>query len=549
MVNFFEHQQQAKRNTKLLVLLFALAFIAIMALVAGLAAIIMGAVQRQGQQTVVIEPQLLVFICAIIAVAIGIVMLFKWSQLRHGGSVVAESLGGVALAPDSSDPLERRILNVVEEMAIAANMPVPTVYLLPNESAINAFAAGLTTQDAVIGLTRGAVETFNREQLQAVVAHEFSHILNGDMRLNLRLIAALAGILAFAHLGRVLLQSARFRSRGKNNNALPLLGLALLIIGAIGVFFGNLIKAAVSRQREYLADSAAVQFTRNPRALSAALQQIGARQHGSRMQHPNVDQVEHLFFSQALSKWFTLMATHPPLEKRIKRLEPSWNGRYPLPQEAHSKATEAEVKAAARETTPLDRLAALALPMLLVEQARSREQAPQLVQQLVLNQLSSEPTELAQALRQLSETQQFALVEIALPALRIAPDSKRLALLQDLEQLAASQDLFHWGLYQLIARQLLPPKRFSQTLKREQALAISCQALERAERQQALDRSQLELALNTHQHEPPAARQQIVQAWLETVHADDHVSETERKLIAILCACIEAPLPDEFLAI
>src|SRR5690554_1603421 len=336
MVNFFEHQQQAKRNTGLLIFLFAIAFLLIVGLVGVITAAVFGGIGVSQNGDYVFSWQPIVWVTAIVGGGILTAMLMKWLSLKPGGHVVAESLGGVQIAPNSSDPLERRILNVVEEMAIAANMPVPAVYLLPQEANINAFAAGYESKDAVIGLTRGAVETFSREQLQAVVAHEFSHILNGDMRLNIRLIAALAGILLIAHVGRMFLHSARFSSarRRGNGNALPLVGLGLIIIGYIGVFFGNIIKAAVSRQREYLADAAAVQFTRNPEALSGALQQIGARQNGSRVQHTNADETAHLFFGQALSSWFTLLATHPPLDKRIKRIQPSWNGRYPRPQQA-----------------------------------------------------------------------------------------------------------------------------------------------------------------------------------------------------------------------
>src|SRR5690606_26644234 len=261
MVNFFEHQQQAKRNTGLLVVLFLVAFTLIIGFVAVVTAAIFGgvAIQQNGEYHFSWQP--IAWVVVIVGGGILTAMLVKWLSLKPGGHVVAESLGGVRIEPNSTDPLERRILNVVEEMAIAANMPVPAVYLLPNEANINAFAAGYESKDAVIGLTRGAVETFSREQLQAVVAHEFSHILNGDMRLNIRLIAALAGILLIAHVGRIFLHSARFSSsrRRGNGNALPLAGLALFIIGYIGVFFGNIIKAAVSRQREYLADAAAVQ--------------------------------------------------------------------------------------------------------------------------------------------------------------------------------------------------------------------------------------------------------------------------------------------------
>lgn len=547
MVNFFEHQQQAKRNTTLLVVLFFIALLLIVGIVTLAAAMLLGYVDQQPGQTLTIYHGAgLFWVAFIVTSGIGLVMLFKWLQLKPGGHVVAESLGGVRIAPDSRDPLERRILNTVEEMAIAANMPVPAVYLLPDEAAINAFAAGYATRDAVIGLTRGAAETFSREQLQAVVAHEFSHILNGDMRMNIRLIAALAGILALAHLGEMLLRSARFSSRSRNQgaNPLPFIGLALLLIGWIGVLFGSLIKAAVSRQREYLADAAAVQFTRNPQALSGALQQIGARQYGSRLQHKNTAEASHLFFGNAVKNWFGIMATHPPLDKRIRRLEPHWNGHYPEPKQAFG-LSEAQQQAARSQPQALQQLALLALPAVLLEQARSPQQAPQLVRELIAIQLTQAGDRAE--VNQLNASQVLALVELAVPALRLASESDRVSLLHDLEHLAAGEDLFHWCLYQLLARQLLPAKRFSAKCDAQQAFDQSIAALVAAEAGRAFDRDALTVALNSIRDWAPQAKQSLLERWLQTVQQDGKVSLTEQKLIATLCACVEQPLPDALL--
>lgn len=547
MVNFFEQQQQAKRNTTLLVVLFVLAVSLIIAIVTALSAVAMGYLNSDAQGTYQVQVGPLIWVAAAVAGGIALVMLFKWQQLKPGGHVVAESLGGVRIAPDTQDPLERRILNVVEEMAIAANMPVPGVYLLPNEAAINAFAAGYATNDAVIGLTRGAVESFSREQLQAVVAHEFSHILNGDMRMNIRLIAALAGIVALAKLGELLLRSARFSGRrnSKEVNPLPFIGLALLIIGWIGVLFGSVIKAAVSRQREYLADAAAVQFTRNPEALSGALKQIGARQHGSRLQHKNSSEAAHLFFGNAVSSWFSVMATHPPLDKRIKRIEPRWNGRYPEPRQAFSETEQAH-QAAQPQPSALNRLALLALPALLLEQARSPQQAPQLVRELLATAAADSSTVANQ--HHLNAAQLLALVELSVPALRLAQGSEKVSLLADLERLADSQSLFHWCLYQLIARQLLPLKRFAKRIDNQQAFDLTVAAISQADQGQQLDYQQLELALNTCRHWAPSMKEKIVARWLQVAQHDQSISAVEQKLIATLCACIDEPLPDALLS-
>ena len=547
MVDFFTQQQQAKRNTTLLVVLFVIAVSLIIAIVTAASAVVMGYLNSDGNGSYQIHAGPLTLIAAMVAGAIGLVMLVKWLQLKPGGHVVAESLGGIRIAPDSTDPLERRILNVVEEMAIAANMPVPAVYLLPEEAAINAFAAGYTSKDAVIGLTKGAVESFSREQLQAVVAHEFSHILNGDMRMNIRLIAALAGILALAKMGELLLRSARFSGRrnSKEVNPLPFIGLALLIVGWVGVLFGSIIKAAVSRQREYLADAAAVQFTRNPEALAGALKQIGARQHGSRLQHKNSSEAAHLFFGNAVSSWFSMMATHPPLEKRIKRLEPHWNGDYPEPQQAFAES-QPRTDASQSSANSLNRLALLALPTLLLEHARSPQQAPALVRQILAAQASDQPNN--SALSELSAAQLLALVELSIPALRLTQDGERAALLADLQRLASSNDLFHWCLYQLIARQLLPAKHFAKGLGKKAAIECTVNALISAEQGQPLNYAELERAINSCAQWAPLMKQTMVARWLQVVQQDQQISATEQKLIATLCACIDEPLPDALLA-
>ncbi len=245
------------------------------------------------------------------------------------------------LHPDSTDPDERRLLNVVEEMAIASGLPVPPVYLLENEPGINAFAAGHTPGDAVIAVTSGTLRRLSRDELQGVIGHEFSHILNGDMRLNIRLMGVLFGILVIGIVGWIIFRSS-FGSPTrcpdddddrKGFNPIPLIGLALYVIGYVGVFFGNLIKAAVSRQREFLADASAVQFTRNPDGLAGALKKIGALAEGSQIQDPHAEEASHLFFGKAvggLDHFFGLLASHPPLVERIRRIDPSFTGDFSI---------------------------------------------------------------------------------------------------------------------------------------------------------------------------------------------------------------------------
>lgn len=348
-MDFFSQQDKARRNTSLLVLLFLCAVITLIAITNVLVAAAL--MVLDGGQGGVIDTlysgrfsqqfswqrfgHITLAVSGVIFCAIG----YKWLQLSSGGKAVAESLGGHRLNPNSSQSDERRILNVVEEMAIASGMPVPAVYLMADEYGINAFAAGNSPADAVIGVTQGTLEQLNREQLQGVVAHEFSHILNGDMRLNIRLIALLNGILFIGGVGELLLRGSGYGrrsytttsrvSKGRSGNGqLAVLGLALLIVGWLGGFFGSLIKAAVSRQREFLADASAVQFTRNPQGIADALKIIGGYSPGTRVTNPHATEVSHLFFGQALNRLQATFATHPPLLERIQRIEPSWDGQF-----------------------------------------------------------------------------------------------------------------------------------------------------------------------------------------------------------------------------
>lgn len=339
-MNFFQQQAHARKQTGLLVLLFLGAVLGIVAavnLAVGLFLVAQtGLAESQGDaigwQLASLDPAMFV---AISAVTLGLIAggtLWKLGQLARGGKAVAAMVGARPLEHDTTDPGERRLLNVVAEMAIASGTPAPTVYLMDDEAGINAFAAGYTPNEAVIAVTRGALDTLSRDELQGVIAHEFSHIFNGDMRLNLRLIGILHGILLIGLIGSGLLRTfarggnLRYRGRGKQSPLpLILLGAALLAVGYVGVFFGRLIKAAVSRQREYLADAAAVQFTRNNLGIGGALEKILLHSTGSRIDNPNAETLSHLYFGAGLRSGFSaLLATHPPLEKRIQRILPNW---------------------------------------------------------------------------------------------------------------------------------------------------------------------------------------------------------------------------------
>lgn len=351
-MDFFQRQETARRQTGRLILLFSVGLGLMLVTIYALAAAwLLRDDTSAGRTLWWWEPRLCAWTTLGTLAIVAGGSLFKTIELSRGGAVVAAALGGEPVPPHPTDPHLRRLLNVIEEMSIASGVPMPEVYLLEGEDGINAFAAGTAPDNAVIGVTRGCVQLLSREELQGVIAHEYSHILNGDMRLNLRLIGWIFGILCLVVIGRILLESAlrggsTRRSRdSKDNSALPLLviGLVIIVIGSLGAFFGRLIQAAVSRQREYLADAAAVQFTRNPLGLAGALKKIAALAHGSKLASPQAAEASHMFFANGLRpSWTHLTATHPPLEERIRLLDPSWDGQ---PADLAEPATEPEFAA------------------------------------------------------------------------------------------------------------------------------------------------------------------------------------------------------------
>ena len=328
-MDFFEQQDKARGLTGYLFLLFGFAVVCIIISIFCLASVAVGFEKDLAGLAWTFELAIISTIGTVIAVFLA--SAFRISWLSSGGKVVAESMGGQRLSQNTKDPLSRQVLNVVEEMAIASGTPVPPVYLM-EEQGINAFAAGYSPRDAVIGVTRGCATKLNRDQLQGVMAHEFSHILNGDMRINIRLTGIIFGIVFLSSIGRILTNIAYVsggrRRNGKDSGggALIILGIGLLIIGGIGGFFGAMIRASISRQREFLADASAVQFTRNPDGIAGALKRIGGYSHGSKLKSAGAQEFSHMFFSSGISSMF---ATHPPLPIRIKRIDPNWKNTYP----------------------------------------------------------------------------------------------------------------------------------------------------------------------------------------------------------------------------
>lgn len=325
--DFQTHQEEARQNTTRLVVLLAAGVAAIIAVVSVL---VTGLLWYGSGE---FQPLAALALAAPIT-TIGVVgtSLVKSSQIRSGGgSYVAASLGGRPVDFNTLDPAEKQLANVVEEIAIASGMPVPALFVLDDEPGINAFAAGWTADNAAIGVTRGALQHFNRRELQGVIAHEFSHIANGDTRVKTRIIGWVFGIAVITVLGRILLNNLWWapRRRDRQDNSMMLLlaaGVGLLVIGSLGTLFARMVQAAVSRQREYLADASAVQYTRDPSGIGEALMKIGASSEGSQVRAAHATEASHLFFSTAIG---SSLATHPPVADRIRRLLPDWNGEFP----------------------------------------------------------------------------------------------------------------------------------------------------------------------------------------------------------------------------
>ncbi|MAE35010.1 MAG: hypothetical protein CMH97_07125 [Oceanospirillaceae bacterium] len=499
-MNFFRHQEEARRNTGRLILLFSLAVIAViltvnLLFIAGIG-FTLGAHRISG----IYDAEHWAVVSFTTLAVILISSFFRQLSLSKG-SDVANSLGATLLDPGSRDPDERRLLNIVEEMAIASGMPVPDVYVM-EDSGINAFAAGYQPSDAVVGVTRGAISALTRDQLQGVIAHEFSHIFNGDMRMNMRLTGIIYGIVFIGEIGRMIVRGSHNRgyTTRRTDPRAAIFGFALMAIGYGGEFFGRMIKSAVSRQREFLADASAVQFTRNPDGISGALKVIGYGA-GSRVGSPSALEVSHFFFGPVMRFRRTMFATHPPLDERIQKIQPGWDGHYLKPRMQHIELrdfsyndsdaisgfsgshdqtpanvdnTEAPAESGyatvpyesrgeeflRSELAIINAMSAEALVFALLMSGSSEETARE--QQNMIQQKHGSAT-FREALRYLNEVRRtdkevrLELVERAMPALRRMSLKQYRTMNQTLVgmiQLDNRIDLFEWCLYRLILQYL-----------------------------------------------------------------------------------------------
>jgi Zn-dependent protease with chaperone function len=527
-MDFFAAEQRAKKRTTRLLVLFGFAVAGTVA--AGYVGTVLalranaarqsfrhgytsyGYEQASAGDEPFFRPGLFAAVAVGTLAVIGGASLYKWSEFSGGGSAVAESVGGRRVDPHTTDPREHQLLNVVEEMAIASGLPVPAVYVMDGEPAINSFAAGLTSSDAVVTVTRGTLEKLSRDELQGVIAHEFSHILNGDMRMNIRISAIIFGILVIGLAGRATLWGMRYgrfsSSRGKGGGGVVVvlaIGVALLVVGYVGYFFGRLIQASLSRQREFLADASAVQFTRNPGGVTGALKKIGGYAIGSTIETHKAAGISHFFFAQEfVSNFGGLWATHPPLDVRIRAIDPGFDGKFfepkevvdvskdpwskvahmpaqaPAPSPQAALAFGAALAAAAGTLSPEGAAQAQAIiaeiPASIRAAARSPHDAPILLFGLLLDddesvrqkQLASVASgegsdavrtlqQLDPALRQLKPAHKLPVLQLAMPAVKALPPTSLGSFAGTLDALVQADGrvtTFEFALQRLVLRSL-----------------------------------------------------------------------------------------------
>jgi Zn-dependent protease with chaperone function len=532
-MNFFEHQDQAKKNTNKLIALFILAVASLIAITTAVVSAFIyyftynnnkGFNHYDLESSNIPLDQILNWeLLGIISFFVGSVILagtlYKTRQLSQGGDFVAASLGGTLVLPDTDNSDERKALNVIAEMAIASGTPIPNLYLL-NEDGLNAFAAGTKPQNAAIGLTRGCISSLSRDELQGVVAHEFSHILHGDMLINMRLTGILHGILLIGLIGRSIMRGDRrsYHSRRNSKNNAAILGLALFAVGYIGIFFGKIIKSAVSRQREFLADASAVQFTRNPEGISSALQKIGGHHSHSQLTHPNTEQFSHLFFGNALtSSFFKLFATHPPLAERIRRIKPNWDESFsssslnPEPHKNHKDSVSSfsqppdnpkQAIDTIGEITPENlihsKLLLATLPEKLTLASQNSFSARAIIYCLLLannNQSKNNwqelktrahpiifklTEELFQYTQRLSDKERLPLFELCLPALSQLSPSQEAVFKKNVIHLIKVDNhvsIFEWSMYRLLKNKLENKNISLRATKSFPQLKLACQQL------------------------------------------------------------------------
>lgn len=521
-MDFFEHQDRARKKTKLLVLYFILAVIFIV-IALNLVAFLGLKFATREQQTLLFEQwfshaAFYYVTCGTLAMVF-LGSLFRWFQLREGGKSVAQMVNAREILPDSNDALERRFINVVEEMSIASGTPVPTLYVMDDEDAINAFVAGYDSSNTVMVVTRGALEQLDRQELQGVVAHEFSHIFNADMRINVKLISTLAGILLLGQAGSFIMRSLRYsRVRSSNNKdsgsiimVILFIGMAMFIVGSIGLLFGRLIKAAISRQREFLADASAVQYARDNEGLAGAFLKI--EQQSSLLQTKHAEDTSHMCIAEPIKLSLSGLATHPSMPDRLDAIMPNWQAfshdfeqkearkkkkaiQEKLDQQAKEKA--AQEQASKKSNSPFSGLIdsvghptamhleaanalLLALPdvlkqaahghhaqahamhlvfaLLLSDDGQLTEQSLRTIEQAYGDQSGEQVLKLAEHISKDKRHLRLAILDIAIPSIKRLSENERVQFFKALKTIIHQDETvtqFEYVLYSLLKKNLRP---------------------------------------------------------------------------------------------
>lgn len=591
-MDFFEAQDQARRKTKGLILLFIMAVIAMGTLI--YLGVSLALVTQVDATLPLVSLERFLIVVGLVAVLVLACSLWKVNALKEGGSSIAVMLGGTRVPANPDDAKLKQYRNIVEEMAIASGIRIPEIFVLREENGINAFAAGYTPENAAVAVSQGCLDQLDRDELQGVVAHEYSHILNGDMRINSRMIGILFGLLALAVVGRFALRGfargGRSRSRGNGKGGagvVVIIAIIVMIVGYIGVFFGRLIQSAISRQREFLADAAAVQFTRNPGGIANALRKIRLLAAGSRIENPDAMEACHLFFSNALSKSFTsIFSTHPPLEKRIAAIDPTGTTKKVLKVKAPSHPKQPRK---GPPPTPGELVSSLGgVEEESLSQARSAmESLPSELSQLARNPTTASSILLAaigiessrRNFEQLNPVQQQSLFEISLSSFKELPQHEIEAKLREMRQLARSDGVIDFNeqcLLIAVERSIqnfhtnskFGHRPFSQSRQAIEivlsAVALSGSA-EEARAKEAFDQGSTEFnafgaflqpqfdharqaeslaeAITLTSESIMVVRKTVILAAAKIVAHDQLLGREELKHIRSLCAALECPVP------
>ena len=590
-MNFFEDQEIARKKTKKLVILFLSCVFATATILTFVLSFLLylnmdGHYTQQNfpdfLQMLQIQYKLVLGAFSIISVTILGVTFSKIYSLGQGGESIAESLGAKRVKRRGSDPELKKYINIVEEMSIASGVPIPKIYIMENEPAINAFAAGFDINDCVICVTRGAIKYLTRDELQGVVAHEYSHIFNGDMKLNIKLIGYLHGLLALTQIGSFILRSSRYSRyssrRDKNSGGIYILAIALYVVGGVGYFLGSLIRSSISKQREYLADASAVQYTRNPFGIGGALLKIHKLSEGSTVLAGRAEEVSHMFFSSVMQMNF---ATHPKLRERLEKIYPSmhWESierielKYPEASKKLSKEEQDRVNKEKVDQIFSDDAAKIASAgVILSSFSEGKKRIGEISKESVekaQDLLAAIPFSLREKIQDplmakevimgfINETSQikdmfrYPVFEVALGVLdELNKDEKRdfvsevkKAVLQD--QIISPSEFIH---YYIIKNKLIPSNSFFEKqisksdMKKAYLVIIEFAKLALDNQEHKFNAKEIGHSIKVLSASSMEIKKQVIDKIVEIVKDDELITPLEEEFVRLLCQSFRVPYP------